>query len=329
MSVFELNKIISSMSGMNNGKVGTTVIESVYNGIHYSEQISDFGDVLNSALCFGLLDMDGSNVSATDIGTTFAEMMRIRDGSRVLDGTDEQRKFLVGCLDGARIHEMCGDMLKKFHVNYSIDPPRWNSNANMFDRFELCMLGIFEEIGIVERDRNIVIVGIDNMGIFSVIKNGLPDGIDDLSRRRKDVGDAGETMAIDYEIKRLKDIKRDDLSDMVKQVSLVDPSVGYDITSFDGHGSDGSLHDRFIEVKSTTGTTPKFFWSRNEIKVARKRGDRYWIYLWTGVEGSAVLRMIQNPYRELFETGEPKPDPYEYIVGKSVLEHANVVGGHK
>ena len=39
--------------------------------------------------------------------------------------------------------------------------------------------------------------------------------------------------------------------------------------------------------------------------------------------------MIRNPYIELFETGEPKPDPYEYVVGKSVLEHANVIEGRK
>ena len=326
MSVFELNKIISSMLNMGSERVGTTVVESAYSGTHYSEQISNFDDVLYSAFCFGLLDMDGSNVSVTDIGTTFAGMMSIQKGIRMLNGTDEQKKFLVECLDGARMHEMCGDMLKKFRVNYWVEPPVWNSNANVFDRFESCMLGIFEDLGIVERDRNIVIVGIDNVEIFSVIKNGLPDSIVDLSSRKKEVGDVGETMAIDYEMKRLKDIKRSDLSDMVKQVSLVDPYVGYDITSFDGHDSDGSYPDRFIEVKSTTGTTPKFFWSRNEINVAQKYGDRYWIYLWTDVEGSAVLHMIQNPYTELFETGEPKPDPYDYVVGKSVLEHANVSG---
>ena len=317
------------MLDMGSGRVETTVVESVYNGTHYSEQFSSFDDVLRSAFCFGLFDRDGGNISVTDIGATFAEMMPIRDGSRILNGTDEQREFLLKCLGGARMHEMCGDMLKKFRVNYSVDPPVWNSGANVFDRFEICILGIFEEIGIAERDRNIVIVGIDNVGVLSAIKNGLPNSIDDLPDRKKEVGAAGETMTMEYEMERFKEIKRDDLSDMVKRVSLVDPYVGYDIASFDGHDSDGALHDRFIEVKSTVGTTPRFYWSRNEINVAREYGNRYWIYLWTDVEGSAVLRMIRNPYIELFETGEPKPDPYEYVVGKSVLEHANVIEGRK
>ena len=327
MSIFEINKIMSSMSGMDTGRVGTTVVESIYNGTHYSEQISDFDDVLYSALCFRLLDMDGGNVSVTDIGAEFAEMMLVRDGRRMLNGTDEQKKFLMKCLDNARMHEMCGAMLKRFHVNYSVESPVWNSNASVFDRSELCMLGIFEEIGIVSRDRNIVAA--DNIEIFSIIKNGLPGSVDDLPGRRKEVGDIGEIKAVDYERQRLADIKLNDLSEMVKQVSQVDPYVGYDIASFDGRDSDGSLHDRFIEVKSTTSITPRFFWSRNEINVARKYGDQYWLYLWTDVEGSAILHMIQNPYIELFETGEPKPEPYEYVVGKSVLEHANVAGEHK
>ena len=46
------------------------------------------------------------------------------------------------------------------------------------------------------------------------------------------------------------------------------------------------------------------------------------------MEDSAVLRMIQNPYTELFETGEPQPEPNGYVVDKSVLSHANVVEKH-
>ena len=259
MSIFELNKIISSMSGMNTNGVRGSVIESVYNSKHYSEQISSFDDVLYSAVCLGLLDMDESSVSITDTGAMFAEMMLVRNRSRMLNGTDEQRKFLVECLDNDRMHNIGKEILKKFHVNYSVDPPVWNSSAGVFDRFELCILGILEEIGIIGRDRNIVTVETEKIGIVSAMKNGFPVSVSYLSGRRKEIGNAGETKTLDYEMKRLKDIKRDDLSEMVKQTSLVDPYAGYDIASFDGHDSDDSFHDRLIEVKSTTGVAPRFF----------------------------------------------------------------------
>ena len=327
MSIFELNKIMSSMSNMTTGKIRKTIIKSIYNSTHYSEQSSNFDDVLYSALSFGLLEMNSSYVSITNTGSKFANMISIQNNDRMLDGTAEQRKFLRECLTGTRMHEMCGDMLKKFRENYSIDPPIWNSNANVFDQFELCMLEILEEIGIVGHERNIITVGVENIAIFSVIKNGLRVSTDDLSGRKKEVGETGEIMTVDYERKRLTGIKREDLSEMIKQVSLTDPYVGYDVASFDGHVSDVSIPDRLIEVKSTISTTPRFFWSYNEINVARIYGNRYWIYLWTDVEGSAVLHMIQNPYVELFETGKPKPEPYEYLIGKRVLDHANVIEG--
>ena len=322
MSIFELNKIMGSMTGT--GKARRAVAEALYNSTHYSEQMSDFGDVLESARCFGLLDMDGDNMSITGRGAAFVGMARVLDGKKMLNGTEGQREFLRRCLDGSLMRKKCGSTFKKFHVNYSADPPVWNSDARKFDQFELCLLTTFREIGIISRDRNILTVGTGSTRMFSSLRNGLPAYADGLSERQQEVGNAGEILAMDHEMKRLAGMGRDDLSDMVKQVSLVDPYVGYDIASFDGDGSKGSHHDRLIEVKSTTGTRPRFFWSRNEVRVAKKHGDAYWIYLWTDVEGSATLHMIQNPYAELFNTGDPKPEPSAYVVDKGVLDHSRM-----
>ena len=327
MSIFELNKIMVSMTGT--GKTRRTVAEALYNSTHYSEQMSDFGDVLESAKCFGLLDMDDDNLSMTNRGLEFAGMTRVLDGKKMLNGTKEQREFLQRCLDGPLMRKKCSSTFKKFHVNYSADPPIWNSDARKFDHFELCLLTTFGEIGIISRDRNIMEVGTESVRMFSSLRNDLQVYADDLSERQQEVGDAGEIHAMDHEMKRLAGMGRDDLSYMVKQVSVIDPYAGYDIASFDGDGSEESRYDRLIEVKSTTGTSPRFFWSRNEIRVAKKHGDAYWIYLWTDVEGSATLHTIQNPYTELFNTGNPKPEPSTYVVDKGVLDHARVTRNSK
>ena len=39
-------------------------------------------------------------------------------------------------------------------------------------------------------------------------------------------------------------------------------------------------YDKLIEVKTTRSSSPRFFWSSNEIKVAQREGEKYWIYLW-------------------------------------------------
>ena len=44
---------------------------------------------------------------------------------------------------------------------------------------------------------------------------------------------------------------------------------------------------RFIEVKSTTYYKLRFYWSRNERKVASIKKNKYWIYCYTNVDLNA------------------------------------------
>lgn len=58
----------------------------------------------------------------------------------------------------------------------------------------------------------------------------------------------------------------------IRRISDYDVAAGYDIVSFKTVQSGG--YDRFLEVKSYLGE-PHFFWSENELEVARIKGDRY------------------------------------------------------
>jgi hypothetical protein len=62
----------------------------------------------------------------------------------------------------------------------------------------------------------------------------------------------------------------------VWQFSHIDVSAGYDIASLKDQGS--SIIDKFIEVKSYSGS-PYFYWSKNEIEVAKQERDNYFLYL--------------------------------------------------
>lgn len=86
-------------------------------------------------------------------------------------------------------------------------------------------------------------------------------------------GEQGELFVLKYEINRLSNHKN---LDNVKRISLIDVGAGYDIASYNSILSQ-SL-DRFIEVKTYTGK-PHFFWSRNEISMARLRPKNYFLYL--------------------------------------------------
>ena len=321
--IFDLGKLLAAVSRMDGaGLVDKAFVKSIYNGTYYSEQTAGFDDVLYAASYLDLLDVNDTQIRLSETGREFVRLMSVRDNDIILDGNDAQKQFLLDCLDAKHIGDICGAIFRKFRVNYADEPPVWNSRARVFDRNEMYILEILEDAGVVHRNRGLITIDIHHADLFSMMRNSVSVNLDADLERKREVGDIGETLAMEYEMKRLAG--HEDLTHRVEQVSRTDPYAGYDIASFDGHLS-SRCHDRFIEVKATSGTQPKFFWSRNEIDKARKYSDKYWIYLWTDIEGSKTLRMIQNPYVELFETGEPSPEPASYLVEKRVLDQKNIV----
>lgn len=71
---------------------------------------------------------------------------------------------------------------------------------------------------------------------------------------------------------KLEKLRLPEKANRIKRISDFDVSAGYDIVSF--QSSHSYAYNRFIEVKSFLGT-PQFYWSENEIDVARIKGDSY------------------------------------------------------
>jgi hypothetical protein len=119
-------------------------------------------------------------------------------------------------------------------------------------------------------------------------------GIDNLksSLEQKQIyGEEAEKFVLKFEKLRLNNKKG---IDWVAEYSIAE---GYDISSFDTEESESN--DRFIEVKSYSGVIPYFFWSRNEMDVARIKGNQYYLYLVNrdemNIENYSPI-IIKNPF---------------------------------
>ncbi len=135
----------------------------------------------------------------------------------------------------------------------------------------------------------------------------LPDikkrktGLDELRKileQKQEYGEQAEIFVVDFEKRRLSGSPK---AESVEKISDYDVSAGYDIVSYDGPAS--SEYDRFIEVKSFT-EDPSFYWSRNEMDVAKVKRDRYFLYLVDRDkmnEDGFVPIIIQNPYTEVIK----------------------------
>ncbi len=323
--LFDLNKMLMTVHNFGTGPTEESFIRLTYDSTYYSEQTANFDDVLYVASCMNFLDLNGDKISLLQNGYDFIDLTSKYDNHVMLDSNDLQKKFVFDCLDTACINDMCKTLFEKFYINYSFEPPTWNAYLRLFDNKERFLLDILCDIGVVSFERKMVWLDNQHLNLFSVMKHGLIVNWSELFERKQQVGNLGEDLSMNYEVKRLTNYCRGDLADMIKQTSLIDPYAGYDIMSFDAPDSDEDCPDRFIEVKATVGTRPNFFWSKNEIIKAKQYGTKYWIYLWVNVDNdSRKLYLIQDPYKNLFETGNPIPEPTTYLIDGNVLEHANM-----
>lgn len=99
-----------------------------------------------------------------------------------------------------------------------------------------------------------------------------------LNVAKKKTGDLGESIVLNYEIQRLKNVGRNDLASKVEHTSLLKgDGFGYDIMSFTEDGQ-----ELYIEVKTTKqNRATDFYMSRKEKEVANKMhadGNHYRIY---------------------------------------------------
>ncbi|PHS53983.1 MAG: hypothetical protein COB01_02225 [Lutibacter sp.] len=123
-------------------------------------------------------------------------------------------------------------------------------------------------------------------------------GVDELRRslEQKQIhGEEAEIFVLKFESERLNGKKE---IDWVAEYSAAD---GYDIASYESEES--TDHNRFIEVKSYIGK-PYFFWSRNEIDIARIKKLSYYLYL---VDRKSMNELgyapiiIQDPYNTVLK----------------------------
>ena len=91
----------------------------------------------------------------------------------------------------------------------------------------------------------------------------------------RSLGDAGESLVMEFERARLRTQGRDHLAGNVEQVSkTVGDHAGFDIHSYEVNG-----RDRFIEVKTTRyGKLMPFYISAGEVRFSRANADAYHLY---------------------------------------------------
>ncbi|MCY3674871.1 MAG: DUF3883 domain-containing protein [Paracoccaceae bacterium] len=128
-----------------------------------------------------------------------------------------------------------------------------------------------------------------------------PELLENKIEAQNELGFAAEEKIVEHERDRVGQIH----AHKVDHISKRNCAAGYDILSLTIE-KDSTIVPRFIEVKAVPTKSFQFFWSKNEVEIARKLKDWYFLYLLpVGNEGKFEinnLMMISNPCDNLLKS---------------------------
>lgn len=306
--VEELNHLLAVVKLLN-GAESDIPIEFVIEqcrGTVYGGLLPDHQQTLNFATYLGLLQTTDSRTQLSESGTTFLALNR----EQTYDLTDAQVRYLVRkhYLDGA-LKVVCRELFEAFSLSHEDGLYRWSEldgpdlAVASWIVEHLCQLGVLER---VKGGLQTALTYAELVSAFIDEPKGMSlDQLKELLKEKDDVGYVAERLVMEFEQNRLNEIGCNVEASCIRKISGIRVNAGYDIESFDA-ASEAMVFDRFIEVKGSRGSELRFFWTENELSIAKTLRDRYWIYFQGGINlasssSKLVPILIQNPCEAIFK----------------------------
>ena len=251
---------------------------------------SDFDEVYDFGLNLNLYIEQGNRVKLTPKGSSVVDMEHSG-----IDLTPEQKKYIV---DNCIFENIKLQNITRFLKSFSQDKCSW---SRMFED----EISILSQFGVIKKIGSFWVIEPDYLDYVEQIKEGVPKPmtqkqLEAILAEQKRIGDLAEGFTVEYEKKRLRKKKLNSESKKVQKISTKYVNKGYDVESFSKKSKEANL---FIEVKGRKWDLTSFIISINEIKTAKRLGEKYAIYFWNNVGSKnppkEPLKIINDPFRKL------------------------------
>ena len=284
---FEILKIKSLRKNGITKKILYPLVRKV---IPLSLHASDFDEVYEFGLNLNLYIEQGNRVKLTPKGSSVVDMKHSG-----IDLTPEQKKYIA---DNCIFENIKLQNITRFLKSFSQDKCSW---SRMFED----EISILSQFGVIKKIGSFWVIEPDYLDYIEQIKEGVPKPmtqkqLEAILAEQKRIGDLAEGFTVEYEKKRLRKKKLNSESKKVQKISIKYVNKGYDVESFSKKSKEANL---FIEVKGRKWDLTSFIISINEIKTAKRLGEKYAIYFWNNVGSKnppkEPLKIINDPFRKL------------------------------
>ncbi|MGB3480580.1 MAG: DUF3883 domain-containing protein [bacterium] len=316
----ELNRILIAVAELTDQDQGCSVnsVTTLCSSFTLGGRLVDHAKMLRLSSYTGLSSIEQGTVRLTNLGREFLS----GNPNFLYEITETQEIFLAEQLIFKGPWESrARDLFLSFSPNYSkityelslIENPlpvRYNSTIHLLRVLEV----------LVEADGKLIVAPryVAHVNQLLADRRRVSEKLlEQALQANQRLGMQAEEAVVEHERKRLRALGRNAEAELVRRISQLDIGAGYDIESFDG---DKPLfdYDRFIEVKASQKSELRFFWSANERRAAKEKGNTYWIYFVGHFKQSKSDEitpiMIQSPAKRLSQISQLSVDVATYIV---------------
>lgn len=238
------------------------------------------------------------------------ELILLKNISLIRNSVDDFKNKFLPVLFSAK--GKVSDGLKDFLFNFQTETDKIFFKATELEKLKYSSIRnllIEMEFIAVSEDNTTYFVNPDYADLFVKQFSRRILSPETLKRKQAEndsIGLTAEKAVIDYEVKRLTNISL--VPSEIAHTSQENVLAGYDIKSFENNlDSNSKRIDRYIEVKAVSVEDFKFYWSRNEMEIAKVFGEKYFLYLLPVVSNNTFdfekLIIVNNPFKNIYSNG--------------------------
>lgn len=259
----------------------------------------DYESVLDHCKFCGLVSVKGKTITLSVLGHKFLNANR----ERYFEITESQKQILAEKIifKGAW-NQQARELFRHFHSNSRTLLYELSTIETLLTTDKHITIHFLKYLGILHEENFLIQVdGRYSQFVYELTADSRTiseQQLEQLLMENRKLGVKAENAIVEFEKQRLIKMGKCIQADLVKRISTLNVAAGYDIESFDGTNDD-VFPNRFIEVKATIGDDIRFYWTINERKVAKSKGNQYWIYMLTSFKENKPMDSspvtIQNP----------------------------------